>query len=276
MSDLRLMCVLAHPDDESLGVGGTLARYAAEGVATTVVVATRGERGWPGDPAAYPGPRSLGEIREAELRAAARCLGIGSVEFLGYHDGELDRADPAEAVARIVAAIRRVQPHVVVTFGPDGAYGHPDHIAVSQLTTAAVVRAVDPAYEGCPEREPHRVGKLYYRVWTTAENDRFRAAFGETDFDVDGVARGAVEWPEWAITTRIDAASHWRAVRDAVACHRSQFPDCHPPADSTPAAVGRITDEQHQLLWGSESFYRAYSTVNGGRRLEQDLFAGLR
>src|SRR5215218_9097255 len=98
---LKLMCVLAHPDDESLGTGGTLARYAAEGVETYLLTATRGERGWFGAPDQNPGLAELGRIREAELRAAGRALGLREVAFLDYVDGDLDRADPAEAVARV-------------------------------------------------------------------------------------------------------------------------------------------------------------------------------
>src|SRR5216683_2480834 len=85
---LKLMAVLAHPDDESLGVGGILAKYAAEGIETSLVTATRGERGWFGDEHEYPGLEALGQIREAELRAAAEVLGIRSVDFLEYIDGE--------------------------------------------------------------------------------------------------------------------------------------------------------------------------------------------
>ena len=264
---VRLTCVLAHPDDESLGVGGALARYAAEGVETSLVVATRGEHGWPGPAAVNPGPRALGERREAELRAAARILGVGEVEFLGYLDGDVDQADPAEAIARIVAHLRHFRPQVVVTFGPDGAYGHPDHIAVSQLATAAAVCAADAAV-GPAEPEPHRVAKLYYRVWTESENAAWLAAFGEVAMEVDGVRRGDVGWPDWAVTTRLDAAAHWRQVRDAVACHRSQLTD--------PDALARLSPEVHRCLWGCQQFYRAFSTVSGGRRPERDLFEGLR
>src|SRR5579863_3812161 len=94
---LKLMAVLAHPDDESLGFGGVLAKYAAEGIETFLVTATRGERGWFGDEREYPGLVALGQIREAELHAAAEALGIRSVDFLGYIDGDLDQADPATA-----------------------------------------------------------------------------------------------------------------------------------------------------------------------------------
>ena len=144
----RLMAVLAHPDDESLGVGGTLAKYASEGIDVFLLTATRGDsgrfRGYRLDDHQHPGPLALANIREGELRAAASALGVREVSILDYHDQQLDRANPREAVATIAGHIRRVQPDVVVTFGPDGAYGHPDHIAISQFTTAAIVAAADP------------------------------------------------------------------------------------------------------------------------------------
>src|SRR5437016_3546406 len=159
---LKLMCVLAHPDDESLGNGGILARYAAEGIETYLVTATRGERGWFGDESEYPGLEVLGKIREAELLAAAKVLGIRQVDFLDYIDGDLDQAPQAEAVAKIAEHLRRVKPHVVVTFGQYGGYGHPDHIAISQFTTAAIVRAADPHWTDPTGLAPHCVSKLYY------------------------------------------------------------------------------------------------------------------
>src|SRR5437879_13339707 len=106
MSDpLKLMCILAHPDDESNGFGGTLARYAAEGVETYLITATRGESkgGWRGDPKDYPGLAEFGKIREAELCSSANILGVREVCLLDYIDGDLDQADPVGAVAKIVA-----------------------------------------------------------------------------------------------------------------------------------------------------------------------------
>jgi LmbE family N-acetylglucosaminyl deacetylase len=152
MRTLRLMAVLAHPDDESLGVGGTLAKYASEGVEVFLLTATRGDGGRyrghrPGEPQ-HPGRIGLGSIREAELRTAAAMLGVREVSLLDYPDQQLDRADPREAIAGITAHIRRIRPDVVVTFGPDGAYGHPDHIAISQFTTAAIVAAADARFGG--------------------------------------------------------------------------------------------------------------------------------
>lgn len=138
------MAVLAHPDDETLGVGGILAYYAARGVSTHVVSATRGERGPYFTNENRHSDAEVGRVREEELRAAARELGVRDVAFLDYIDGALDRADPREAIARIAGHLRRVRPQVVVTFDPFGGYGHPDHIAISQFTTTAVCVAADP------------------------------------------------------------------------------------------------------------------------------------
>ena len=169
------MCVLAHPDDESLGTGGALARCAAEGIATYLVTATRGERGRFGDSKESPGPEIVGKTREAELLAAAQELGIREVHFLDYLDGALDQVDATEATSRIASHLRRVRPHVVVTFGPDGAYGHPDHIAISQLTTAAIVCAADPRFVSSPPvADPHRVSKLYFIAWSPGNGRRTR------------------------------------------------------------------------------------------------------
>jgi LmbE family N-acetylglucosaminyl deacetylase len=263
---MKLLCVLAHPDDESLGLGGALAKYAAEGVETYLITATRGEHGWWGEAEDYPGPIGLGQIREAELHAAADVLHLHGLHFLDYIDGDLDQAEPQTAIARIAAHLRRIRPDVVVTFGPDGAYGHPDHIAISQFTAAAIVCAADPAYS-TDGSAPHRINKFYYRVWTQSEFEVYQSVFGEQIMMIDGIGRRPVPWQEWAITTRIDTAAHWPEVWQAVACHRSQLPGYQRLKDLPP--------EQHQALWGNQGFYRVFSTVNGGRAIENDLFAGL-
>jgi LmbE family N-acetylglucosaminyl deacetylase len=265
-TERRLLCILAHPDDESLGTGGILAKYAAAGVATNLLVATRGERGWPGDPADYPGPDALGCLREAELRAAAAALGVRTLDLLGYLDGDLDRADPAEAIGRIVAHLRRLCPQVVVTFSPDGSTGHPDHVAISQFTTAAIVCAADASY--CAHGlAPHRVAKLYYLVASRAKADAYESIFGDVAMTVDGVRRAAPDWPEWAITTRIDATAHWQQVYRAIDCHQTQL--------TNDASLARLPAAQHRFLWGIQEYYRAFSLVNGGRAVEDDLFVGL-
>ena len=268
-SELRLLCILAHPDDESLGTGGTLARYAAEGVATYLVTATRGERGRFHDSPVSPGPESVGKTREAELLAAANELGVREVSVLDYPDGALASVDAVLATEKIAGHIRRIRPHVVVTFGPDGAYGHPDHIAISQLTTAAIVCAADSSARFWPESyEPHRVAKLYFIAWSTKKWAAYQAALRKLVFNVDGEERQAVAWPDWAITTAIDTSAVWPAVWRAVSCHRSQM--------SIYGKLAELSEEHQRFLWGTQEFYRAFSAVNGGRARETDLFEGLR
>ncbi len=263
---LKLMCILAHPDDESLGTGGTLARYANEGIETYVVTATRGERGRFGD-SPHPGLEIVGKTREAELRAAAQVLGVRDVNVLGYIDGDLDKADPLEAVMRIVEVLRRVRPHVVITFGPEGAYGHPDHVAICQFTTAAIVRAGDASFS-LGKTLPHAVSKLYFMEWNHELMRAYFAAFRELKITVDGVERGANPWPDWAISAEVDTAQYWETAWQAVQCHKTQI--------SIYKKLGQLSPRDHQVLWGRQQYYRAYSLVNGGRTRETDLFEGLR
>ena len=265
-SELKLLAVLAHPDDESLGMGGVLARYAQEGVATYVLTATRGQRGRYFDNANRPSDDLVGEERERELRHAASELGVREVTLLDYRDGDLDRADPAEATAAIAAHLRRIRPDVVLTFDQFGAYGHPDHIAICQFATAAAVVAADPAF--ARGGAPHRVAKLYYMVHDQAKWDAYQAAFKTLVSRVDGVERGATAWPGWSITTRIDTREQWPIVWRAVQCHRTQ--------NAVYSNLATLTEKDHQALWGSQAYYRVFSTVNGGRQPETDLFAGLR
>ena len=207
----KLMAILAHPDDESLGFGGTLTRYAAEDVEIHLVTATRGERGRSGSVGKEVEQSEVGRLREGELRAAAAVLGVQSVAILGYPDGGVDQVDPAIAMPALVQHIRRIRPHVVVTFGPEGAYGHPDHIAISQLTTAASMCAGDASYHSDhgsqSETLPaHRIAKLYYLAWPNDKWDAYQAAFRKFTSLVDGVPRQAVPWPDWAVTRVIDTS----------------------------------------------------------------------
>ena len=268
------MAVLAHPDDESLGVGGTLAKYASQGIDVFLVTATRGDRGrYRGlalDDPQHPGSSALAKIREAELRAAATVLGVRDVSVLDYGDQQLDRANPREAIGAIAQHLRRVHPDVVLTFGPDGAYGHPDHIAISQFTTAAIVAAADSAFRlGGPDGSPpHAVSKLYHIAWPASTWAAYQAVFKKLTSTVDGIERQAVPWPEWAITTEVDTRSFSSTVWKAISCHDSQV-----------AAYERLKDlppELRDALFGAQSFYRVFSTVNGGRARETDLFEGIR
>ena len=266
-NQLRLMLILAHPDDESLGNGGMIAKYVAEGVETYLVTATRGEQGWFGPKDENPGPEELGRIREAELLQAAAVLGIREVSFLGYRDGEFDQAPADEVVAKIVGHIRRVRPHVVVTFDQNGLYGHPDHIAICQHATAAVAAAGDPSFS---ERDglPHHVSKLYYMAWTQEDVELYQSAFGELAMQINGHRRGSAPWQEWAITTRINASAHWRRVWEAIKRHRSQLPGYQ--------KLAALPEEDHERLWGRPLYYRVFSRVSVPLTNEDDLFEGLR
>ena len=265
---LRLLVVFAHPDDESMGMGGTLAKCAAEGVETYYVCASRGERGWCGPDEQNPGLEALGQLRTKELEDAVRELGMKELDFLGYIDGEVDQADHAEAVGKIAAHIRRIRPQVVVTFPPDGNYGHPDHIAMSQFTGAAMVCAADAHYRD-PENFPaHRVSKLYYMVDSENFIHLIAPFAGELTFPVGDQLRGEVPWKEWMITTRIEMAQYCHAAWRAIQCHQSQLPSLGSLAEMDEEAGVAVLARQG-------TFYRAFSLVNGGRKIENGLFEGV-
>jgi LmbE family N-acetylglucosaminyl deacetylase len=198
-------------------------------------------------------------------------LGVREVVQLGHDDGMLDRADPRGVVREIAGHLRRLRPQVAVTFPPDGAYGHPDHIAVSQFATAAAVAAADSAFDAGPAfraHAPHALSKLYYLAWPAGPWAAYQEAFKKLVAHVDGVERQAVPWPEWSITTIVETGEHWPTVWNAVQCHDSQIAGYE--------RLRRLSPEHHEGLWGRQYFYRAFSTVNGGRRRETDLFEGLR
>lgn len=271
MAALKLLAVLAHPDDESMGMGSTIAKYVSEGVEVCVLSATRGDagrfRGCPQGHPDHPGPEALAGIREAELRAAVATLGVREVVVLDYHDQQLDRAEPGRIIAAIARHVRRLRPDVVVTFGPDGSYGHPDHVAISQFATAAIVAAASGGHEGDAGAAGHQVAKLYYLAWPAAQWAAFEAAFRTLVSTVDGVERRATAWPDWAITTVLDTRAFWSTAWRAVSCHESQVAAYEP--------LRTLPPEHHEALWGWQSFYRAFSMVNGGRGRETDLFEGI-
>jgi len=238
-------------------MGGTIARYASK-ESKRIWSPLPAENGAFREHRGQAGSGGGGKVREGELLAAAKELGLKDVAFLDYLDADLDRVPPAEAIAKIAAHVRRIRPQVVVTFGPEGAYGHPDHIAISQLTTAALVSA-SPA---------HRVSKLYYMAWTKEKWAAYQAAFRTVKLQVDGRERQAVPWPDWAITTVIDTRAHWPAVWRAVCCHKTQM--------AIYSQLENLSEEHHRFLWGTQEFYRVFSSVNGGRARESDLFEGLR
>ena len=158
----RLLYIYAHPDDESFGVAGLSRLYADQGAEIVLVTATRGDAGRAGEPPLCS-RAELPARREAELREAARILGIGRVTVLDYLDKHLADA-PSDKIRReLVQAIRTHRPHIVITFDPDGANRHPDHVAISRFAGDAIAAAADPRWY--PDvGEPHGVQRL---LWTT-------------------------------------------------------------------------------------------------------------
>jgi len=183
----RLLGVFAHPDDETFCAGGTFARYAERGAEIMVVSATRGQAGQIRDAAAGT-RRTIAAVREAELRLACGRLGIRQVRCLDHVDGTLADAGFPALVDEVAEVIGEFGPDVVITFGPDGGYGHPDHVTISAVTTAACQRAAGPGHR--PGRTVARPGRrpprLYYRcfppgdllmmerlaTWLTSQPDR--------------------------------------------------------------------------------------------------------
>jgi LmbE family N-acetylglucosaminyl deacetylase len=269
MQPLRLLAVFAHPDDESMGMGGTLAKYSAEGVETHLLCASRGERGWFGPDEQNPGLSGLGRIRTRELENAVKELGMRGLQFLNHIDGEVDQAPHAEITGRIVTYIRRIKPQVVVTFPPDGNYGHPDHIAIGQFTSAAIVCAADASYHNAENLPAHLVSKLYYMVDAESFVNLIAPFMEDMSFQVDDQVRGEVPWKDWMVTTRIEMAEYCRTAWRAIQCHQSQL--------ATLGALAEMPeDSAASVLAMQGTFYRAFSLVNGGRQVETDLFAGLR
>lgn len=160
----RLLGVFAHPDDETFCAGGTFARYAKNGAEVMVVSATRGQAGQIRD-ARVATRRTIAAVRESELRVACERLGVAHVRCWDYLDGALAEAGFPGLVGQVVEVIREFRPDVVVSFGPDGGYGHPDHITISAAATAACRQAGDPAsYPGqlAAGLAPHQPDRLYH------------------------------------------------------------------------------------------------------------------
>jgi LmbE family N-acetylglucosaminyl deacetylase len=278
----RLLAVLAHPDDESFGMGGTLAFYSWCGAATYLVCTTDGAVGDVA-PELLARYGSVEATREAELRCAAEKLGLTGLELYGYRDsgmpGAPDNEHPRslvsasfeELVARITHSIRAVRPHVVVTFDPVGGYGHPDHIT-THLATVEAFQAAGDASRFPGALPPYRPQKLYYQVFPRFVLRLFvrlmplwgkdPTRFGRNQ-DVDLTIFVNEEFP---IHTRIDFRPVEPRRAAAVACHASQI--------SSPTLTQSIVGTLLRFFSGGETFMRAHPPV-ARRRRERDLFSGV-
>lgn len=277
-----LLAVLAHPDDESFGMGGTLALYARRGVDVYLVCGTRGEVGEMDDKY-MRGFNTIAERREAELRCAAENLGLKGVYFLDYRDsgmpGSPDNQHPKALVAQpleTVAAnvthyIRLVKPQVVITFDPIGGYRHPDHIAIHQATVRAFEQAGDPPYNP-NDLEAYKPQKLYYHVMPHAllrVAIRLMPLMGRdprhigVNKDIDLVSIAEVNFPTHA---RIDYRPVAKIRDEASACHASQ---------GGGMMGGPVLTQFRRWFASNETYMRAHPAPQRGMRLEHDLFDGV-
>lgn len=274
-----LLAVYAHPDDESFGTGGMLARYAAEGVRVALVCATRGEAGEIADPSLAT-PETLGRVREAELRCAAETLGLTELIILDYRDsgmaGSPDNRHPRalinapadEVVSQLVGIIRRLRPQVVVTFEPNGGYGHPDHIAIHRHTVAAFHAAADPARY--PEQgATWQPSRLFYtsipRSFFVKLRDRLAALGRDTSF-FDRFEAEGFGWPDEEIHVTLDVGAAFEAKWMAFHCHRTQFGPDH--------LFRLLPEDEIRQMMRYEHFAQAWPPLGRGHRLS-DLFEGL-
>ncbi len=279
MNNRRLLAVLAHPDDETFGPGGTLALYARRGVEVQLVCATRGEVGEA--PPDRKGFATVGEMRESELRCAAGILGLAGVHFLGYRDsgmpGSADNAHPqafaaapaGEAARATARLIRLLKPQVMITFDPIGGYRHPDHIAAHRAAVEAFRMAADPA--AFPEDgEPYAPQKLYFHTFPHGfirVAVRILSLFGQDPHhfgknrDIDIASLAEVDFP---IHSKINIRPVIQVKQQASACHSSQG------GGGMSGAALWIT----RLLGGTEDYMRA-EPQPPPRRIERDLFEGV-
>ena len=289
----RLLLVHAHPDDETIGTGATMARYAAQGVAVTLVTCTLGEEGEVLVPElehlAADREDGLGQHRVGELAAAMEALRVTDSRFLGgpgrYRDSGMMgtpanerpdcfwRADLDQAVRELVGIVRETRPQVVVTYDSNGGYGHPDHIQAHRVTVAAYDAAADPAY--APEiGEPWQASKLYWtavpRSFLQAGIDLMREA-GETGFfGVDKAEDLPFGVPDEDITTEVDAGDQLEAKVAAMRAHKTQI--------AVDGPFFALADNIGQRAFGIEHFILARGDRGPGtgeHGWEDDLFAGL-
>jgi len=277
-----ILAVLAHPDDETFGLGGTLALYSKKGNEVYLVCATRGEVG-AADPEFMVGYRDVAEMRTDELMRAAKILGLKDVFFLDYRDSGMPGTDPNkhpnalinhsidEVAGRVVKYIRELEPDIVLTFDPIGGYKHPDHLHIQKAATLAFEMADEASFH--PEAgKPFKPLALYYQVfprwflkWATILMPLFgynpRKWGRNKDIDLTNLI---VDFP---IHVKLNIRSVAEIKRRASAQHASQ-------GGGVSFRKG-LFGFMNWLFGGQEDYMRAYPPVRGRFRKQRDLFDGV-
>jgi N-acetyl-1-D-myo-inositol-2-amino-2-deoxy-alpha-D-glucopyranoside deacetylase len=243
-----LLTIFAHPDDETFGTAGVMAAAVERGLPVTVISATRGEAG----ESAVPGlddPERLGIVRERELHEAMRQIGVSDVRLLGYRDSGMAGSPSAEhprafirvpvesAASTLASHIRSIRPHVILTFGPEGLYGHPDHLHMHHVALRAIQLAADPPHRGRATAEPWQTPVLYFAAFPREDMlamfDRPNSPLSSLSDD----ARANLGTPRSQITHRISIEPWKASKRAAIASHRTQTAAGGPLAGIPPEVI---------------------------------------
>jgi len=280
-----ILAVLAHPDDETFGLGGTLALYARKGYDTYYVCATRGEAGTV-DEEHLRGFKDTSEMRTDELMRAAKILGLKEVFFLGYRDSGMPGMDDNkhpdaqinhsidEVAGRVVKYIRELKPDVVLTFNPIGGYKHPDHIHIHQATNLAFEKADQASFHPAAGA-PFKPRALYYQVypnWFLKWAVRLMPLFGKDprkwgrNKDVD--LKDLAEEVDFPIHVRLDIRAVAEIKREAGAQHASQ-------GGGEIVSRWSLFGLMNWLFGTEEDYMQAYPPVNGQLGRKSDLFDGI-
>lgn len=261
-----LLAIFPHPDDETFTAGGVMAAAIERGIPVTLVCATRGEAG----ESSIPGlddPEKLGAVREQELREAMGHLGVTDVRFLGYRDSGMEGSAEAEderafvrvpleeAAARLASLIREIRPSAILTYGPDGIYGHPDHLHLHHAVVRAVTLAADPAFAG-PPAEAWRTPRLYFGTVPREEMVAMLERAGGPLESISETARANLGTPTADISHFIDTTRWAEEKRAAFAAHRTQTGEGGPISDIPPDVLeerlGREFFVRANLPWSTE------------------------
>lgn len=281
MAVRRLLISYAHPDDESFGLGGLIARYVKEGIEVYLICATNGDVGTVA-PEMLEGYNSIAELRLAELDCASEYLGLAGVYKLGFKDSGMIGSEtsqdptclwqaPQEVVTRrVVEVIREVKPQVVITFNKYGGYGHPDHIAIQRATLEAFQLAGDVTYvtEG---HAPYKPKKLYYSnpakrqlqygiLLMRLRGQDPRRLGKNKDIDMQKIIDNIEQNHAY-----VDVSAYFEQWDTASNCHTSQLGGTF---SRLPLWIRKMTSAQ-------QGFTRIYPEARANEALEHDLFAGV-